>query len=68
MSTPSDPAISASDRSLLDFLFALDSSAHVDVTDWEAQFLADLIDSPRPLTPAQRTTIAHLRTKYGHRL
>jgi len=49
------------------FLAKLDG-ADFEVTDWEAQFIADLISNPRPLTPAQRATIDGLRAKYAQEM
>lgn len=61
-------ALSPADQSRLQFLCALDVCDHLEVTDWEASFLADLIASPRPLTAAQATYIDALRAKYEHDL
>jgi hypothetical protein len=55
------------ERRIFEFLERLDR-ADFEVTDWEAQFLADLIAHPRPLTPAQRAKCDQLRTEYEHRL
>ena len=49
------------------FLLELDN-AGFEITDWEAEFLADQLDQPRPLTPAQRQAIDDLMIKYGARL
>lgn len=38
------------------------------VTDWEAQFIADHLDQPRPFTDAQRQAIDQMRERYEHRL
>ena len=46
------------------FLLALDN-AGFEITDWEAEFLADQLDQPRPLTPAQQRAIDDLITKYA---
>ena len=50
-----DPAISAADRALLDFVASRVMAAAG--SEWEEQFVWDLAESPRPLTPQQRETI-----------
>ena len=60
--------INAADQARLDFLAELDGSHYIVVTDWEAQFLGDLIQNPRPLTDAVRDTIDALQSKYRSRL
>jgi hypothetical protein len=52
---------------IFEFLNRLDA-ADFEVSDWEASFIADLIQSPRPLTPAQRAKVDQLRTQYEGRL
>lgn len=56
------------DAARLAFLRDLDASLHLDVTDWEAGFIANLITNPRPLTEQQRAAIDQLRTTYEARL
>ena len=46
------------------FLLELDN-AGFEITAWEAEFLADQLDQPRPLTDAQRAAIDDLITKYA---
>lgn len=65
---PIVPTPSPEDRERRRFLERLDNAVAVDVTDWEAQFLNDLLTSPRPFTQPQRTAIDELRTKYLARL
>lgn len=58
--------ISAADWERIGFLEELDG-ADVEVTDWEAQFIEDLITSPRALTPAQRAVVDKMRDTYAGR-
>lgn len=60
-------SLTLEERRVFEFLIRLDR-ADFEVTDWEAQFIADLIGSPRPLTPAQRAKCDRLRSEYEHRL
>ena len=54
---------------IYEFLLRLDDAADtVEVTDWEASFIGDLLDHPRSLTPAQRAKCDELRTEYEGRL
>jgi len=55
------------DRDRIAFLRQLDE-AEVYVTDWEAQFIADLLANKRPLTQRQRDAIDGLRKSYEHQL
>ncbi len=66
----SHPPINESpqDEARRDFLDSLDDATHIDLTDWETQFLADHIDHPRPFTDNQRACIDSLRKTYRSRL
>ena len=52
------------DDALRAFIGRLDA-ASFDVTDWEAQFIEDLLRSPRPLDEGQRTAVREMQAKYG---
>ena len=60
-----DPAISAADRALLDFVASRVMAAAG--SEWEEQFICDLAASPRPLTPGQRAVIAELMEREERR-
>jgi hypothetical protein len=60
--------VSAPDADRLDFIQRLDSCVAIEVTDWEAQFIENLLTNPRPLTPAQRVSIDSLRNQYEGQL
>jgi hypothetical protein len=56
------------DEARLAFLRRLNDAQDINVTDWEAQFAADLTDHPRSLTPRQRECVDKMRKEYEHRL
>ena len=56
-----DPAISAADQELLEFVASRVMAAAG--SEWEEQFICDLAASPRPLTPQQREVIEEIRRK-----
>jgi hypothetical protein len=56
------------DRERVQFLRKLDDSTTIEVTDWEAQFISDFLERPRPFTAAQRTAVDVMIGKYGGRL
>ena len=65
---PIPGGITIEERRCYEFLNRLDAALHIDVTDWEAQFIENLITNQRPLTPGQRRAIQELQTKYYGRL
>ena len=67
MSQPPN-VIPIEDLDRLRFLQRLDAAVHIDVTDWEAGFIENLITGPRVLTPAQRNAIDKMRKEYEGRL
>ena len=56
------------DEGRLAFLRRLNDAPDINVTDWEAQFAADLTEHPRSLTQRQRECVDKLRREYEHRL
>ena len=65
---PIPGGITVEERRCYEFLNRLDAAVHIDVTDWEAKFIENLITNQRPLTPGQRRCIQDLQTKYYARL
>jgi hypothetical protein len=61
------PILTPEEYRIFEFLNRLDA-ADFEITDWEAQFVADLIKEPRPLTRDQRDKVDQLRTQYEGRL
>jgi hypothetical protein len=58
------PTIPFEDVDRILFLRRLDAAVAVDVTDWEAGFIEDLISQPRALTVAQRNAVDEMRKAY----
>jgi hypothetical protein len=56
--------MSREDLADYEFLRRLDG-ADLEVTDWEAEFIGDLLAHERPLTAAQRAKVEELRKDYG---
>jgi len=59
--------LSPEDQERLAFLRRLDA-APFEVTDWEAQFIGNFLESPRPLTSGQRTAVDGMRESYEGRI
>ena len=59
---------SPADKLRRKFLLLLDGSDRIEVTDWEAQYIADHLDHPRGFTDRQRDAIDELEREYGDRL
>lgn len=63
------------DIELLDRLIEIDDASHVNVTSWEAKFLASMMGSEkliregkRPMTPRQRNVARKIIETYGDRV
>ena len=60
--------INPEDRKRREFLFQLDDAPGIEVSDWEAQFIGDHLDHPRPFTEPQRRAIDDMQKKYQDQL
>jgi len=67
MNERAEKFLTAEDAERLAFLRRLDD-ATFEVTDWEAQFIGNFLESPRPLTPGQRLAVDGMREHYEGRL
>lgn len=57
------------DQRHMEFLLQLDNKAEaLRLTDWEKEFIRDLVDHPRGLDESQIRYVAALHAKYGAEL